>query len=248
MWPACWDFATTTTLGLALVLPTWPRRRPPGNRTLSTYAHSSDWGLRSGHASQERAGGGPPGLPRGRVWQAGLRRALPPSAAGARARPMWGACTGGMVFGVVWTCFGTQAGDDFGRDGDRLSSMEPCWQSRTSGHVTPARPPLRWGPAAALHPPGDVTRGGGGPPGGPTLRPGKGPCHHGAGPPPADAAAGLRWRGPAGPAHSPRAGRRDTKSAENRAPLGKGANLILIRSSSSSSFIVHLFWKIGARK
>ena len=132
---------------------------------------------------QERAGGGPPGLPRGRVWQAGLRRALPPSAAGARARPMWGACTGGMVFGVVWTCFGTQAGDDFGRDGDRLSSMEPCWQSRTSGHVTPARPPLRWGPAAALHPPGDVTRGGGGPPGGPTLRPGKGPCHHGAGRP-----------------------------------------------------------------
>ena len=175
---------------------------------------------------------------------------MPPSraAAGARARPMWGACTGGMVFGVVWTCFGTQAGDDFGRDGDRLSSMEPCWQSRTSGHVTPARPPLRWGPAAALHPPGDVTRGGGGPPGGPTLRPGKGPCHHGAGPPPADAAAGLRWRGPAGPAHSPRAGGRDTKSAENRAPLGKGANLIVIRSSSSSSFIVHLFWKIGARK
>jgi hypothetical protein len=65
---------------------------------------------------------------------------------------------------------------------------------------------------------------------------------------PADAAAGLRWRGPAGPAHSPRAGGRDTKSAENRAPLGKGANLILVRSSSSSSFIVHLFWKIGARK
>ena len=26
--------------------------RPPGNRTLSTYAHSSDWGLRSGHAIQ----------------------------------------------------------------------------------------------------------------------------------------------------------------------------------------------------
>jgi len=42
----------------------------------------------------------PPGLPRGRVWQAGLRRALPPFAAGARARPMWGAYTGGMVFGV----------------------------------------------------------------------------------------------------------------------------------------------------
>ena len=37
----------------------------------------------------------------------------------------------------------------------------------------------------------DVTRGGGGPPGGPTLRQGKGPCHHGAGPPPADAAAAL---------------------------------------------------------
>ena len=71
-------------------------------------------------------------------------------------------------------------------------------RSRDSGAT-----PLRWGPAAALHPPGDVTRGGGGPPGGPTLRPGKGPCHHGAGPPPADAAAGLRWRGPAGPAHSP---------------------------------------------
>ena len=141
--------------GWALVLPTWPRRRPPGNGTLSTYAHSSDWGLRSGHASQERAGGGPPGLPRGRVWQAGLRRALPPSAAGARARPMWGACTGGMVFGVVWTCFGTQAGDDFGRDGDRLASMEPCLavtylRSRDSGATPPALgpcgcPPPAWG-------------------------------------------------------------------------------------------------------
>ena len=32
---------------------------------------------------------------------------------------------------------------------------------------------------------------------------GQGAVHHGAGPPPADAAAGLRWRGPAGPAHSP---------------------------------------------
>jgi len=117
---------------------------------------------------------------------------------------MWGDCTSSMVFGC-WVLLGAQAGVGFGRDGDWLVRQTPSWQSRILRHVTPARPPppslRRVGsyPSAA----GDVTWGRGGPPGGPTLRPSKGLCHRGAGCRPADAAAGLRWRGPAGPAHSP---------------------------------------------
>ena len=59
-------------------------------------------------------------------------------------------------------------------------------------------PPPPLGPPGCLPPPGDVTRRGCGPPGGPTLRQGEGLCYHGPGPVPACAAAGLRWRGPAG--------------------------------------------------
>ena len=154
--------------------------------------------------SQEQAGGGPPGLPRGCSWQVGRGRALPPAAAGSRARPMWGDCTSSMVFGC-WVLLGAQAGVDFGRDGDWLVRQTPSWQSRILRHVTPARPP------PSLTAPGRQLS---------FCRRGRdleqrraagradAAAEQRAVPPRGRVPAGrrrrrLRWRGPAGPAHSP---------------------------------------------